>query len=89
MRKFACTCCGYKTFDEEPSGSYVICPVCFWEDDPIPLDDPDFAGGANKVSLRQAQRNFEEFGACDRRMISKVRPPKEEEQRDADWKRLA
>ncbi|HLN63546.1 MAG TPA: CPCC family cysteine-rich protein [Symbiobacteriaceae bacterium] len=29
--------------------------MCYWEDDPVQADDPDFAGGANESSLRQAQ----------------------------------
>lgn len=24
---------------KKSNGSYDICPVCFWEDDPIQLDD--------------------------------------------------
>lgn len=64
--KYACPCCGNKTLDEQPPGSYKICPVCFWEDDPLQFKDPDYEGGANGVSLRQAQKNFLEFGVCAR-----------------------
>lgn len=46
--RFACPCCGYKTYLEEPGGTYLICAVCFWEDDPVQLSDPDFEGGANR-----------------------------------------
>lgn len=88
MKTFACPCCGYKTFDHEPDGSYNICGVCFWEDDPIQLEDPDYEGGANPMSLRQAQRNFLEFGACSREMLRNVRPPAKPEQRDENWKPL-
>ena len=42
--KFACPCCGYKTFAEQPNGHYDICEVCFWEDDPIQFDDPNYEG---------------------------------------------
>ena len=69
--RFACPCCGYKTFFEKPNGSYDICDVCFWEDDSIQNDSPDYAGGANKPSLRQAQKNFMEFGAKRRDVIGK------------------
>ena len=86
--KYACPCCGYKTFEHEPNGSFDICPVCFWEDDPVQLDDPDYEGGANPMSLRQAQQNFIEFRACDKEMLSNVRQATTDEQRDEDWKPL-
>jgi hypothetical protein len=86
--KFACPCCGYKTFDNVLNGSYEICPVCFWEDDPLQFNNPEFEGGANRMSLRQAQRNFREFGACSREMLSNVRLPRKDEQRDENWKPL-
>lgn len=88
IEKFACPCCGYKTFNNRPDGSYDICLVCFWEDDPIQLKDPDYEGGANNVSLRQGQKNFIAFGACEKDLIQNVRKATEEEQRDKDWKTL-
>lgn len=89
IEKFACPCCGYKTFTQQPNGTYDICQVCFWEDDPIQLEDSNYEGGANSVSLRQGQKNFIAFGACDREMIEFVRPATEDEQRDENWKPLA
>jgi hypothetical protein len=86
--RFACPCCGYKTFYEEPSGNYGICQVCFWEDDPIQLHDPHFEGGANRISLKQAQKNFINFGACEMEMLKNVRPPNKEEERENSWKPL-
>lgn len=77
--KYKCPCCGYYTFDERPNGKYDICKVCFWEDDPIQLDDPSYEGGANHVSLLQAQKNYLEFGACEREMIPHVRKPQKDE----------
>jgi len=77
--KFACPCCGHKTFSEKPNGTYNICPVCFWEDDPIQFKDPYYEGGANEVSLRQGQKNFIEFGACRKEMIKNVRQPFKDE----------
>ncbi|HYF32375.1 MAG TPA: CPCC family cysteine-rich protein [Chitinophagaceae bacterium] len=83
--KYACPCCGYKTFDTEPCGSFNICPVCYWEDDPVQLKDPHYAGGGNKPSLVQAQRNFMEFGACELELKRHVRKPVAAEARDEDW----
>ena len=55
IEKYKCPCCGFYTFDEKPNGNYDICPVCFWEDDPIQLEDNEYEGGANRVSLVQAR----------------------------------
>lgn len=53
-----CPCCGYNTFEGEERLQYIICPICFWEDDPIQFSEPDYEGGANRVSLVQAQKTL-------------------------------
>ncbi len=79
--KYACPCCGYKTLCEVPPRCYAICPVCYWEDDPVQFNDPDYAGGANKVSLNEARRNFLEFGASELEWKSFVRAPGKHDER--------
>jgi hypothetical protein len=88
MDNYTCPCCGHKTFSEKPDGTYEICPVCFWEDDPIQMNDPDYAGGANKVSLKQGQKNFQKFGACEIKMVKNVRTPNIDEPLDNNWRLL-
>jgi hypothetical protein len=39
-------------------GTYEICSVCNWEDDPAQSADPDLAGGANAESLHAARTNW-------------------------------
>jgi hypothetical protein len=85
MPRLPCPCCGFLVFNQLP-GSHDICPVCCWEDDPVQLRFPDFAGGANKPSLIEAQRNFAEFGASEVRRIQRVRSPTQEDMRDPDWR---
>lgn len=51
---------------------YDICPVCFWERDLYQEKNPDYAGGANKVSLNEARKNYSEFGACEKRFMLNV-----------------
>lgn len=51
-----CPCCGTRTLTIE--GGYEICDVCEWEDDPIQASDPDYGGGANKLSLNQARKEW-------------------------------
>ena len=82
--KYRCPCCGFYTFIERPNGNYDICPVCFWEDDPIQMEDETFEGGANTVSLLQARSNFIEFGACEKNMRKYVREPFEDEKYGID-----
>jgi hypothetical protein len=63
-----------------------ICPVCFWENDSLQRANPEMPGGANNVSLRQGQLNFQKFGACERGMLKHVRP--NGFQRDPNWRPL-
>ena len=78
-----CPCCGYRV----GLTSYDICPVCRWEHDPVQFDDPDYPSGANRVSLRQGQRNFIEFGACERSQLEYADDPAQYE-RDPAWRPL-
>ncbi|WP_137392522.1 CPCC family cysteine-rich protein [Rhodoligotrophos defluvii] len=48
-----CPCCGTRVISKP--GSYEICPICGWEDDPLQSEDPEFWGGANQLSLNQAR----------------------------------
>lgn len=84
--EYVCPCCGYKTLAAEYRGSHEICPICFWEDDGVQFDDPDFEGGANPMSLRQAQRNFQLLGACEEAMSSFVRQPAADDEKDENWR---
>lgn len=84
--KYACPCCGYQTLNDEPPGTYDICGICFWEDDGVQFNDPDYEGGANTVSLRQAQQNYARFGACDQGSLKFVRSPNEKDIKDPKWR---
>ncbi len=77
--KYICPCCGYKTLEEEPPGTFDTCPVCFWEDDFVQYDNPDYEGGANCVSLNQAKENFKKYEVSELRFKKYVRPPLEDE----------
>ena len=82
--KYTCPCCGYLIFDCPP-GSYEICSICFWEDSISELRFPKTTG-ANHVNLIEAQKNFARFGCSDSRAVSFVRPPKESELLDSEWR---
>jgi hypothetical protein len=84
-KKYPCPVCGHVVF-EEPPGSDDICLVCFWEDDASQLRWPELAGGANLVSLVEAQRNFARIGAIEERFVGDVRPPAPDEPLDPAWR---
>lgn len=58
-KKELCPCCGLYVHVVRPGG-HRICPICKWQDDNVQKLDPDFTGGANKVSLNQARALFEQ-----------------------------
>jgi hypothetical protein len=74
-RLFPCACCGYQTMAQPATGTYDICPVCFWEDDLVQYEDPTYAGGANRPNLIESRVNFERYGACEPTSVRHVRPP--------------
>lgn len=67
------------------------CDVCDWVYDAVQERNPDSKVGANGLSLREAQRNFQEIGAST---IGFARMPEPLEQRishfrrDANWRPL-
>ena len=63
-KKYRCPVCGKHLFDE--IGGYEICPVCGWEDDPVQRRDPDFKGGANRLSLNEAVIKYREEEAHEK-----------------------
>ena len=84
---YPCPCCGYITLNQKPPGTYLICPICFWEDSTT--DEYDFLSwSSNKVSLPQAQRNFIAFGACEPEWIHDVRKPNASDKRPSSWQTL-
>jgi hypothetical protein len=84
MERIACPCCGYKTITE----SFDICGICKWGHDPTMEETPDEVGGANRISLREAQGNFARFGACDEGALKRVRKPTPQDGRDPNWRPL-
>ena len=76
---YACPCCGYLTLRRRPPGTYLICSVCRWEDDDSQFMYPKSAGGANRVCLEEARRNFAAIGASALDRKVRARPPREEE----------
>ncbi len=88
MESYPCPCCGYFTLDDWP-GSFEICRICFWEDDPVQNLDPWFEGGPNRVPLIQAQANYAQFGAMERCFIEKVEPARATDRKDPTWRAVS
>ena len=86
---YPCPCCGYHTLTVKPPETYLICPICCWEDDgDVRRKFGDLVSRSNKVYLREAQRNFIKFGACEREWLDWVRKPTVDDFRDPNWQPL-
>ena len=53
IKKIKCPCCGKGAVAE-----YEVCDFCSWENDPIQHEKPDYKGGANKMSLKEARNAY-------------------------------
>lgn len=62
--EWPCPVYGFDSFGVPP-GSYGICPVCGWEDDPIQIRHPRMRGGANGGSIFDYQQQFEKWNICE------------------------
>ncbi len=76
-----CLCCGYKTIEHK--FEYDTCPVCHWEDDLYYhgefSDERRPSEVNNEISLEQARKNFNRYGAIRKRFQKYVREPYEHE----------
>lgn len=80
MKKYQCPCCSYFTYNGSAGGRLgFICPVCFWENDPLIASNDDPSGSNHGITLNEAKSNYLKFGACEEEMLQYVRPPKSSE----------
>lgn len=67
-----CPCCDYISLPERYN--YLICPICFWEDEGQDIESLDEHSGPNHMTLREGRQNFKDFGACEKEMLVNVLP---------------
>lgn len=70
-----CPCCGNKSILPDTGAGSNSCNVCCWKDDPAQAADPDLEDGQNPISLRQAQKNYQDFKAADMRYLRFISKP--------------
>lgn len=70
QENFQCKCCGNTTLSELPYGTFEICKICYWEDDIVQSEDPNFEGGANEISLNKAKENYKNFGVSNTKFLN-------------------
>jgi hypothetical protein len=68
--KKICPCC--EQHDFIMPNNYEACPICHWKDDLLQRMEPDFKGGANKLSLNEYKIQWAEI-----RMRRRGEPRKE------------
>jgi hypothetical protein len=65
-----CPVCGYRTF--EVLGDWDTCPVCGWNSDPVQEAMPDDPTGGNGLSLNEARKNYQSWGAISQAKLAEV-----------------
>ena len=75
---YPCPSCGFLVFDEPP-GSYAICELCDWKDDPVQLQHPTMHAGANTESLVEYQQRSIERWPLNVKSVESV-------ERDPTWR---
>ncbi|WP_279382500.1 CPCC family cysteine-rich protein [Acanthopleuribacter pedis] len=75
--KKTCPCCGCLTLEKD--SMFDVCPVCFWEDDPLQSENELYKGGANQVNLKIARINYLKIGAISEEFKTLTRKPLESE----------
>lgn len=60
-----CPCCKEGTIHD----IHDICMVCGWEDDEVQNADPSYFGGANKDSLEQHEKRFQQLRMKNKRYM--------------------
>ena len=56
MNEYKCPCCDVLSLRER--GLWETCGNCWWEDDPLLSDDPNYKGGGMKMSLNEAREAY-------------------------------
>lgn len=56
FEKEKCACCQQLTVDKD--AKFDICPNCGWEKDATQNENPNYKGGANKMSLNEAREAY-------------------------------
>lgn len=74
-------------FKLEP-GSHKVCPICAWEDNLAQLRFPLMVGGANRLSLFEAQQNYAAYGYSSQSRKAEVSEPLSGDRRDPQWRPL-
>jgi hypothetical protein len=65
---YPCPCCRFLTLTKR--GEYLICPVCYWEDDGN--NDLSSYSSVNHMTLSAAIDNFKQFGAIHQKFLDSV-----------------
>ncbi len=58
-----CPCCGFITIPNNGDAIAYICPICYWEIDVFIQSDDEASDQNHGVTLFEARKNFQDFGA--------------------------
>lgn len=74
-----CPCCGFITIPNDGDAIAYICPVCCWEIDCFIQSNDEESDQNHGLTLTEARKNYQQFGAVLHRLKDHCRPPREYE----------
>jgi len=66
--KYKCPVCGNAVIEHK----FDICPICFWEYDPLDIKNPELVSNVNKLSLYKARANYTKYGVSSLKYVKKI-----------------
>ena len=74
-----CPCCEFITIPNSGDALAYICPVCFWEIDLFIQSNVEASDQNHGLTLTEARKNYQSFGAVLPMLKKSCRQPKEYE----------
>lgn len=75
----SCPCCGYITIPNKGDAMCFICPICMWEIDLFIAGDNEASDLNHGLTLKEARKNYKQFGAVLESLKKYCREPKDNE----------
>ncbi|MEG6617206.1 CPCC family cysteine-rich protein [Peptococcaceae bacterium 1198_IL3148] len=74
-----CPCCGFITIPNNGDALAYVCPICLWEIDLFIQSDDEASDQNHGLTLIEARKNYQQFGAVLANLKKYCREPQKHE----------